>query len=61
MIDSIVPMTRAASPLKVTLLTLLALGFPVRNVEAQPKACGSEIKRIEVNRNSSGGLTAFQQ
>ena len=52
MIDSIVPMTRAASPLKVTLLTLLALGFPVRNVEAQPKACGSEIKRIEVKQTT---------
>ena len=52
MIHSIVPMTRAAWPLKVTVLTLLALGFPLRNVEAQPNACGSEINAIEVNQTT---------
>jgi pimeloyl-ACP methyl ester carboxylesterase len=42
-------MTVAASMLKVTLITPLALGLSLRDAGAQTKACGSEIQAIEIN------------
>jgi hypothetical protein len=36
-------LTRAAAPLKLALVALLALGTSLSDAEAQPKACGSEI------------------
>ena len=43
-------MTLASSRLPVILIALLALG--PRLTDAQPKACGSEIRSIEVNQTT---------
>ena len=43
-------MTTAPSRLVLTLITLLALGLT--DARAQPTACGSDIRRIEVNQTT---------
>ena len=45
-------MTLAPSRLTLILLTLLALGPGLTDARGQPKACGSEIRPIEVNQTT---------
>jgi pimeloyl-ACP methyl ester carboxylesterase len=48
--DRVILMATAASRLVLTLITLLALGLT--DARAQPTACGSDIRRIEVNQTT---------
>jgi hypothetical protein len=43
-------MTQVFSRLPVILIALLALGPRLTDAQDQPKACGSEIRSIEVNQ-----------
>ena len=45
-------MTLAPSRLTLILIALLALGPGLADARGQPKACGSEIRRIEVNQTT---------
>ena len=45
-------MTVASSRLTLILIALLALGPGLADARGQPKACGSEIRRIEVNQTT---------
>ena len=45
-------MTLAPSRLTLILITLLALGPSLTDARGQPKACGSEIRSIEVNQTT---------
>ena len=45
-------MTLVPSRLTLILMTLLALGSSLTDVRGQPKACGSEIRPIEVNQTT---------
>ena len=45
-------MTLAPSRLTLILIALLALGPGLTDAQGQPKACGSEIRSIEVNQTT---------
>ena len=45
-------MTLAPSLLKLALIALIALGPSFTDARGQPKACGSDIRRIEVNKTT---------
>ena len=44
--------TLAPSRLTLILIALLALGLGFTAARGQPKACGSDIRRIEVNQTT---------